>query len=209
MKKLLSKVMLLLSVILLMLPLSSLAKEVKPPTVQNFKVVSTTENSIKLSWKAVSTATSYKIYSDKSKKKLVYKGKDTTFTHKNLPSKKGHNYYIWSSNSAGDSVNYKYAWGETKKATKQTVTRPTMVQNFKVVSVTENSVNLKWDAVKGATSYKIYLNNDKSKEVYNGSSTSFTHKNLKSGTDYEYYVYSHNSAGTSYDYTGCFLFLRR
>ncbi|WP_458459946.1 endo alpha-1,4 polygalactosaminidase [Pseudobutyrivibrio sp.] len=201
MKKMLRKAMLMLPVILLMLPMLSFAKETKKPAmVQGFKVVSTTENSVKLSWKPVSKATSYKIYSDKSKKKLVHKGTDTTFTHKNLPSKKGHSYYIWSSNSAGDSIDYNYAWGETKKSTIQAVTRPTMVQNFKVTSVTENSVGLKWDAVKGATSYKIYLNNDKSKEVYNGSSTSFTHKNLQSGTDYEYYIYSHNSAGTSYDY---------
>lgn len=58
-------------------------------------------------------------------------------------------------------------------------------------SQTQNSVSLKWSKVSGATKYRVYRYNSKTKKytvVANTSKTSCTVKNLKAGTQYTFAV---------------------
>jgi hypothetical protein len=71
--------------------------------------------------------------------------------------------------------------------------KPNAVSSLKTV-VTENQVTLSWSKVSGAEHYFVKHNN---KIIYKGTSTSYTHKNLKANTSYTYSVIAVNSTGES------------
>lgn len=89
-----------------------------------------------------------------------------------------------SKDSSASSVQVRY---------KPIVSKPGKVRGVKVTSSTTNSIKLKWNKVSGASGYKIYRYNTKTKKYVSLGTTSSktltkTIKNLKAGTTYRFYV---------------------
>lgn len=75
-------------------------------------------------------------------------------------------------------------------STKQTIcTKPSQVQNLKQTKATKNSISMTWDAVAGASSYKILIfENYDYKTVATSKTNSVTIKGLDASSNIEYYV---------------------
>lgn len=74
------------------------------------------------------------------------------------------------------------------------IAKPNKPSNFKVIDKTENSVELAWDNVENATSYRLYRNGA---IIYTGSLRNYKDTGLWSGTNYNYTVKSYNAGGYS------------
>lgn len=75
-------------------------------------------------------------------------------------------------------------------STKQAIcTKPSQVQNLKQTKATKNSISMTWDAVAGASSYKILIfENYDYKTVATSKTNSVTIKGLDASSNIEYYV---------------------
>ncbi|MDD6464771.1 MAG: fibronectin type III domain-containing protein [Coprococcus sp.] len=75
-------------------------------------------------------------------------------------------------------------------STKQVIcTKPSQVQNLKQTKATKNSISMTWDAVAGASSYKILIfENYDYKTVATSKTNSVTIKGLDASSNIEYYV---------------------
>lgn len=64
------------------------------------------------------------------------------------------------------------------------------ITNFKITKHLEGDVVMKWDKVKGASSYEILRNGEKAKfgKVFDSKTNEFTDKTAKGGKDYTYKV---------------------
>lgn len=157
-----------------------------PSKVTKFKVTSTSTNTINLSWKKTDGVTGYKVYLyDYVKGKYEYYGKTNKTSMKIKNLKAGTKYKVKV--RAYKSVNGTQYLGEYATALKTTTT-PKKVTNLKVKSKSKNSIKLSWKKSSGATGYKIYVYNTKTKKYeYYGktSKTSITVKKLKSGKSYK------------------------
>lgn len=157
-----------------------------PPKVKKLKIAATSTNAINLNWKKISGVTGYKVYVyDYAKGKYEYYGKTnkTSIKVKNL--KAGTKYKVRV--RAYKTVNGTQFYGEYTGALKTTTT-PKKVTNLKVKSKSKNSIKLSWKKSSGATGYKIYLYNNKTKKYeYYGktSKTSITVKKLKASKSYK------------------------
>lgn len=159
----------------------------------------TTINSIKLSWSKVSGAKGYKVYLyDSAKKKYVLK-KTVTGTSANISGLKS-------------GVKYKLKVcayvlnGKTKvnqKSTVISVTTKKLTAPTGIKATTDtDSVTLSWNAVSGASVYRIYSYNSSSKKFAVLESavrgTSYTNDGLKSNTQYRYKIAALVKNGSSY-----------
>ncbi len=75
-------------------------------------------------------------------------------------------------------------------STKQAIcTKPSKVQNLRQTKATKNSISMAWDAVAGASSYKILIfENYDYKTVATSKTNSVTIKGLDASSNIEYYV---------------------
>ena len=75
-------------------------------------------------------------------------------------------------------------------STKQAIcTKPSKVQNLRQTKATKNSISMTWDAVAGASSYKILIfENYDYKTVATSKTNSVTIKGLDASSNIEYYV---------------------
>ncbi len=152
-----------------------------------------TASSITLNWKAVTGATSYRIYSYNTKTGQ-YTGlantSKTSFTVTGLKSGTSYTYLVRANNGAVYSP----------YSSKDNVSAMTLCSAPKVTATAgRNSVTLNWKPVTGAKQYRIYSYDPKT-GTYTGlgntTGTSFTATGLKRGTNYTYLVRAYN--GTAY-----------
>ncbi|BCM93580.1 hypothetical protein IAD21_05471 [Abditibacteriota bacterium] len=188
---------------LIILPLFVLAQtaRLEPPT--NFKASSTSgSNRINLSWNAVVGATSYKVL--RSKVSGNYSNADTkivTTTSTYTTQTIGTTYYYVvraeSNGSADESLN--------SKEIRVTSGAPSAPTNFMASAATGSTkVNLSWNAVSGATSYKVLrtkvsgnYNNAETKTVM--ATSTVTTQPIEA--TYFYIVRAVNNRGESVDST--------
>jgi fibronectin type 3 domain-containing protein len=80
------------------------------------------------------------------------------------------------------------------------VTPPSSPEGLTVTATTKNTISLTWNAVTGATSYRLYRDTSAdgsfATEVYHGHADSYTDTGLASDTLYYYKVASENTGGT-------------
>ena len=75
------------------------------------------------------------------------------------------------------------------------------VSGFEVTGTTQNSISFKWDRVKNAEGYNLYLKPPEAikfkfiKEINGGKTTKFTLKDLDPGENYSLYITPYNSKG--------------
>lgn len=149
-----------------------------PATVTNLQV-SSTNNSITVSWGEVTGATSYDLLFNG----VTYRVTGTSKTVTGLTANTSYSYQLRVNNEYGSSS---YSSAKTVK------TAPAAPSSI-TTSVSTTSVTVSWTAVSGATSYDLLFNG----EVYRVTSTSKTIYGLTPGTSYSYAVRSNNAAGTS------------
>ena len=149
----------------------------------DLQVTDTNDNSVSLSWKQVSDATGYNVYTNGNKaNQQIITG--TVFTVNNLNSGTTYTFTIKAVSSSGaESASSNSVNGKTT-GQPPPVETPTGLQ---VNGVTTNSITLQWDSTSTADKYFIYRNGNKIADV---TTTSFTDQGLTSGTEYIYQISS-------------------
>ena len=152
-----------------------------------------------LTWNAVSGATSYKVYRATSKSGTYsLLGTVTATSYTNTGAKAGVTYYykVKAVSSAGESPYSNIVSGKVKTVTPKPSAPVVKIGN----SATSGKPMLTWNAVSGATSYKVYRatsQNGTYSLLGTVTATSYTNTGAKAGTTYYYKVKAVNSAGES------------
>ncbi len=153
-----------------------------------------------LTWKAVSGATSYKVYRSTTKGSgYSLLGTTTATSYTNTGAKAGTTYYyrVKAVNDAGLSPYSNVVSGQAKTVAQQKPSAPVVkIGN----SATSGKPMLTWNAVSGATSYKVYRatsQNGTYSLLGTVTATSYTNTGAKAGVTYYYKVKAVNSAGES------------
>ncbi|MBQ9014736.1 MAG: C40 family peptidase [Firmicutes bacterium] len=157
-------------------PEGSWAAVKKPGKVKSLKVTKTTYNSVKLKWKKASRAKKYIVYRSTKQKsgfKKVATVKKTTYTDKNLQTKKKYWYVV-------RAVGKKHKKG--KKSSKVSAV-PTLKKPTIKVSGYYEGIQVTVGTVKGATGYKVTKDGK-----YLTDKTSFLDEDTKIGESHEYNV---------------------
>ena len=152
-----------------------------------------------LTWNAVEGATSYRIYRSTSKGSgYSLLGTTTATSYTNTGAKAGTTYYyrVKACNDAGLSPYSNIVSGQVKTVTPKPAAPVVKIGN----SASSGKPQLTWNAVSGATSYKVYRATSQ-KGTYSllgtVTATSYTNTGAKAGVTYYYKVKAVNSAGES------------
>ena len=152
-----------------------------------------------LTWRAVYGATSYRIYRSTSKGSgYSLLGTTTATSYTNTGAKAGTTYYyrVKAVNDAGLSPYSNIVSGQVKTVTPKPAAPVVKIGN----SATSGKPMLTWNAVSGATSYKVYRatsQNGTYSLLGTVTATSYTNTGAKAGTTYYYKVKAVNAAGES------------
>ena len=152
-----------------------------------------------LTWNAVEGATSYRIYRSTSKGSgYSLLGTTTATSYTNTGAKAGTTYYyrVKACNDAGLSPYSNIVSGQVKSVTPKPSAPVVKIGN----SASSGKPMLTWNAVSGATSYKVYRatsQNGTYSLLGTVTATSYTNTGAKAGTTYYYKVKAVNSAGES------------
>ena len=152
-----------------------------------------------LTWNAVYGATSYRIYRSTSKGSgYSLLGTTTATSYTNTGAKAGTTYYyrVKACNDAGLSPYSNVVSGKVKSVTPKPAAPVVKLGN----SATSGKPMLTWNAVSGATSYKVYRatsQNGTYSLLGTVTATSYTNTGAKAGVTYYYKVKAVNSAGES------------
>lgn len=155
----------------------TLQAEYRPENVAQLIQKSASETAVVLEWTKVKNADNYKLYMyDKTKKKYLKYGLFGTNTCTVTGLEPGETYRF--NVKAIDNVDGKNYYSETGTFA-EAVTTPEKVQNTRCTNKKKNSFRLKWDKIKNADGYQIYLLNKETgkwKEYKTTEKTSITLK---------------------------------
>ena len=152
-----------------------------------------------LTWNTVEGATSYRIYRSTAKGSgYSLLGTTTATSYTNTGAKAGTTYYyrVKACNDAGLSPYSNVVSGKVKSVTPK-LSAPVVKIGH---SASSGKPQLTWNAVSGATSYKVYRatsQNGTYSLLGTVTATSYTNTGAKAGTTYYYKVKAVNSAGES------------
>ena len=152
-----------------------------------------------LTWNAVYGATSYRIYRSTSRGSgYSLLGTVTATSYTNTGAKAGTTYYyrVKACNDAGLSPYSNIVSGKVKSVTPKPSAPVVKIGN----SASSGKPMLTWNAVSGATSYKVYRatsQNGTYSLLGTVTATSYTNTGAKAGVTYYYKVKAVNSAGES------------
>ena len=152
-----------------------------------------------LTWDAVDGATSYKVYRATSQNGTYsLLGSVTTTTYVNTGAKDGVTYYykVTAVNDSGESAYSNIVSGQNKAVTPKPAAPVVKIGH----SDTSGKPMLTWNAVSGATSYKVYRatsQNGTYSLLGTVTTTSYINTGAKDGVTYYYKVKAVNSAGES------------
>jgi len=125
---------------------------------------------------------------------------DTYFKKENLPYSSTLTYCVKAVNKTGESDCL-----EKNTIIFKTLDVPQKPNDLKLLSVSVDSIMLRWNTVQNANDgYVLYLcekdrfdHKDCKKSLYKGNDTNYIHTGLKANTEYEYAVVAKNVAGES------------
>ena len=154
----------------------------EPPSAPTNLSATANGSNINLSWDTVNDATSYNVYRDSS---LIASPTTNAFTDTNLADGT-YLYEVSAVDEAGEST--------SKASVSATVNNePPAAPTNLSASVNQDNVNLTWDTVADATSYKVYRD---SSLIASPTTNAFADTNLADGT-YLYEVSAVDDAGES------------
>lgn len=161
--------------------------------VTGLKQTSATSTSATITWNTNAGASKYNIclYSSKTSSTPIKKGtaySSTEYTFSGLSA--GTAYYVKVSAVSSKGVEAE------KSVALQVVTTPANINSstIKQCAATAGGINLKWDAVKGATGYIIYEGNKKLKTVTKPSAV----MKAANGTSHYYTVYPYKKSNSGF-----------
>jgi uncharacterized repeat protein (TIGR02543 family) len=152
---------------------------------EGLTVTAQTENSISLSWQAVSDATSYKVYKGSSSgavNEYVAEIASTAYTVTGLAANTSYYFAVSAAHESRESLPSNAAQGKTSLASPR---------GLSVTGQTRNSISLSWQAAPDATDYKVYKGSSSDKVndyVGETSATSYIVTGLTTGTSYYFSV---------------------
>ncbi len=177
------------------------------PSVTNLKSTKQTTTSVKLKWSANTDAAGYAIYqsTDGSTYTLVKEVSSSKLTYTQTGLTAGKKYYYQVRSGVESSTGTMIYENESTAPTLLIATKCKAPENLKTTSNKTTSLKLSWKKVSGASGYEIY-GYDKSAGKYKklatiqgNTTTSYTFKNLTSGTNYRYKIRCYKSVnGTKY-----------
>jgi fibronectin type 3 domain-containing protein len=146
----------------------------------------TTESSVKLSWKKVTGATGYRVYQYNSKTGKYESIKTltgTSYTVKKLKAGTTYKFAVKAYTKDDGSTIWASSSVSFKTCTKPATPAPTATAG-------SGKATIKWSKVTGATGYVVYMQNSEGEYEKIGStkSTSYTKKSLKKGKTYYFRV---------------------
>ncbi len=153
-----------------------------PSVPGHFASVQIEETKITLGWDTVTSATYYSLDRDGES---LFEGTELTFTDSDLESGTVYNYGLSASNETGT--------GETATLS-GLVTLPGKIQGLQIVEPTQHSLNLIWQAVRGADHYVI-LHEGKEYLTVPREQTTAVVQELVPGTEYSFEVFAVNESG--------------
>ncbi len=169
-----------------------------PPAPLNLRVEAITDTSARVRWDAVEGATDYDVNYKKAQG-----GKWTNVPHKGttlyntLTGLEPGTQYRWAVRAENKDGASNWVFGENFR----TLGAPDPPTNLRITDLTETSVQLRWDAVEGATDYDVNY-----KKAQGGKWTNVPHKGiqlyntltgLEPGTQYRWAVRAENDMGAS------------
>ena len=162
-----------------------------PGAPSELKLVSRTDTSISVSWKA---GTNVANYSTVASANGVTGGKptSTSYTFNNLKPGTSYRISVVSQNSFGNSASV-----ELDITTTGTQLIPSVPSNVKVTSISNTTMKISWSPSARATSYEITSLAHGSRVIYSGTDTYFTVSGLKAKTTYVFGVTAVNAYGKS------------
>ena len=152
-----------------------------PSVPENLRITSSSDTSIGLAWDIDNQAESYVIFRDDFEVDRVL---PVNYADTALLSNTPYSYRVQACNRLSCSASTDSVGGRTK------LTAPT---NLRIINLTDTSVDLAWNAVAGATIYKI-VGGDNAIEVPDNS---IVINDLDSGSIYNYRVRACNNFGCS------------
>ena len=163
MKKIKYKILLIIAVLFVaLLPNFSNGAKVSVGKVNNIWVSYTTSSKIKIKWKKVKGATGYKVYKYNYSKKKYELYATTSSTSQKVKNLKSAEKYKFRVRAYKKKSGKKYYGDYSSSVT--SATAPGQVKNLKVTAQSDSTISIKWDKVKRATSYKIYVYNSSTKK---------------------------------------------
>ncbi len=160
---------------------------------------STTDTTVKLSWKAVSGADAYRVYRYNSSTKKYETLQNVSKTSCKISGLTPDTTYVFKVAALVKSGS-KYSAQTLSKEIKAK-TKLSAPANLKAASNTASSIKLTWSAVKGASAYRVYYAkgaNGTLKEYKNVSGTSCNVKGLSASTTYGFAVSALVKNGNKY-----------
>jgi fibronectin type 3 domain-containing protein/NAD-dependent dihydropyrimidine dehydrogenase PreA subunit len=151
--------------------------------------------SITVTWTAVSGASSYIIFGGTSSSSLAQVGTSTSasFTQTGLAAATTYYYAVASVNAGGTSEK------STTTSAATSTDAPSSPTGLTATAASSTSITVKFNAVTGATGYKLYWssNNSTFTQLSSLTSTSYTHSSLTANTTYYYKVTAVNGSAES------------
>lgn len=169
-----------------------------PSVPAGVKVSSSSYNSIKATWGAVSGASGYQIYratSSTDKYSLVSTISGTSYTNTGLTTGKTYYYKVRAYKIVGNSK--VYGSYSTVVSTKPV---PAVPASVTASAVSSTSIKILWKAVTGASGYQIYRATTSAGSytpVGTTTATSYTNTGLTTGNTYYYKVRAYKTMGTA------------
>ena len=161
----------------------------------SFRIISTTptvtatagDKQVTLKWNAISGATKYAVsrYDGSKYIEINYKVTGTSYTVKNLTNGKAYKFLVQAYVGG--------IWSPISTTLLVSATPKASVNPVVTATAGDKQVTLKWNTVSGATKYAV-SRYDGSKYIeinYKVTGTSYTVKNLKNGTKYQFLVQSY------------------
>ena len=199
MKNNLKKLLALLLALVTVLSLSTVAFASSAGKVTTVKTYNIDDDEINLKWNKVAKADGYSVFIyDGSKWRGIGSTKKLSFEADDLQSARVYKFRV----RAYEVENGKRKYGAYSPVV-TAVTKPDEVENVYASAKAENSVSLRWDKVKNARGYQVYLY-DKAQDKYVRkavvSKNSAVVKGLDENTSYVFRVRAYIKANGKYHY---------
>jgi uncharacterized protein YjdB len=174
-----------------------------PSVPTSVKAVSSSYNSINVSWGAVTGASGYEVYrATSSTGTYTLVSRTTARNYNNTGLTTGRTYYYKVRAYRTVGTTRIYGSYSSKVSAKPVPSVPTSV---KAASFSYNSVKISWNAVTGASGYEVYRAASSTGTytfITRGTATSYNNTGLTTGTSYYYKVRAYRTVGTTRIYGG-------
>jgi fibronectin type 3 domain-containing protein len=165
---------------------SATTQSAAPSAPTGVTATAVSSSSITVSWAAVSGATGYVVYGGTSSTSLAQLATATATTYSNTGLTAATTYYyaVAATNAGGTSTRSTVVSAATQSAA------PATPASLTATAASSSSITIKFTAVTGATSYKVYssTNNTTFTVLATISTTTYTHTGLTANTTYYYRV---------------------